>query len=111
MIILQLFSRRFVLRPLRLKCQAKHEYFQLVCETRITRLGGLKNTKDSVLYYHPSRSAKRALGAEGRRSPKASMPASTPVKIDATAAQVEIIIALPCFRPRVCIMGTINIIS
>ena len=45
----------------------------------------------------------RAFGAEGSLSPRASIPASTPVKIEATAAHVEIIIALPCFRPRVCI--------
>jgi len=50
----------------------------------------------------------RAFGAEGSRSPKASIPASTPVKIDATAAHVETIIALPCFRPRVCIWSSKN---
>lgn len=41
------------------------------------------------------------MGAEGSFSPKASIPASTPVTIDATAAHVETTIALPCFKPRV----------
>lgn len=53
--------------------------------------------------YHPRRSIRRAVGAEGRRSPSANMPASTPVTIEATAAQVDNTIALPCFKPRVCL--------
>ena len=55
--------------------------------------------------YHPSRSKIRATGAEGNRSPNASIPASTTVTIDTTAAHVEITIAIPCFRPRVCSKG------
>lgn len=51
--------------------------------------------------YHPSKSKRRGVGAEGSRSPKASIPASTAVTIDATAAHVETTIALPCFNPRV----------
>lgn len=56
-----------------------------------------------MLSYHPSRSERRAAGAEGNRSPKVSIPASTPVTIEATAAHVDTTIALPCFRPRVCL--------
>lgn len=53
--------------------------------------------------YHPRRSIRRAAGAEGNRSPSANMPARTPVTIEATAAQVDTTIALPCFKPRVCL--------
>lgn len=59
--------------------------------------------------YHPSRSERRAVGAEGNLSPKASMPASTPVTIDATAAHVDTMIALPCFKPLVYLMGIIQL--
>ena len=52
--------------------------------------------------YHPSRSDKRAVGADGNLSPKAIIPATTPVTIEATAAQVDTTIARPCFKPRVC---------
>lgn len=55
--------------------------------------------------YHPRRRVTRAPGAEGNRSPKANIPASTPVTIEATAAQVDTTIALPCFNPRVCFGG------
>lgn len=64
---------------------------KIICKTQL-----------NILCYHPRRSVKRAFGSEGSRSPKANIPARTPVKIDATAAQVETTIALPCFRPRVC---------
>lgn len=53
--------------------------------------------------YHPSKSQRRDVGAEGNRSPKANIPAKTPVTIDATAAHVDTTIALPCFKPRVCL--------
>lgn len=65
---------------------------------------------EHIIFYHPSRRSRRAFGAEGSLSPKATIPATTPVKIDATAAQVETIIARPCFRPLVCITEKINII-
>ena len=61
--------------------------------------------KKLLCSYHPRRREKRAAGAEGKRSPRASIPASTPVTIDATAAHVDKTIALPCFRPRVCSEG------
>lgn len=51
--------------------------------------------------YHPTKRENRAIGAEGSFSPKASIPASTPVTIDATAAHVDTTIALPCFKPCV----------
>lgn len=60
--------------------------------------------------YHPSRSERRAVGAEGNRSPNASIPESTPVTMDATAAHVDTTIALPCFRPRVCSKGTAQLV-
>lgn len=56
-----------------------------------------------LLSYHPNKSDIRASGAEGSCSPKASIPASTPVKIDATEAHVDTTIALPSFKPLVCL--------
>lgn len=47
------------------------------------------------------RSKSRPDGEEGNFSPRANIPATTPVTIDATAAQVDTTIALPCFSPRV----------
>lgn len=51
--------------------------------------------------YHPKRSKSRPDGEVGNFSPRANIPATTPVTIDATAAQVDTTIALPCFSPRV----------
>lgn len=77
-------------------------HFHLAFSFVLKEKSNQQNTKHDILYYHPRRSARRAFGSEGSRSPKANIPASTPVKIDATAAHVETTIALPCFRPRVC---------
>lgn len=70
---------------------------------RSTQKFCVKNRMSTI--YHPIRRERRATGAEGNRSPNASIPASTPVTIDATAAHVDITIALPCFKPRVCSQG------
>jgi hypothetical protein len=52
-------------------------------------------------YYHPSKRKSRPVGAVGRCSSSATIPAITPDTIDATDVHVDTTIALPCFRPRV----------
>ena len=52
--------------------------------------------------YHPSKRKNRAVGALGKCSSSAMMPATTPDTIDATDVHVDTTIALPCLSPRVC---------
>lgn len=62
-----------------------------------------KNTTQCEKYYHPSKTKKkRPVGAVGRCSSSATIPATTPDTIDATDVHGDTTIALPCFRPRVC---------
>lgn len=75
-------------------------YYQIL-QVEYRRYGHTSNSNKEN--YHPSKRENRAVGAEGSFSPNASIPASTPVTIDATAAHVDTTIALPCFKPCVCL--------
>jgi len=55
-----------------------------------------------IMKNHPSKRKNRAVGALGRCSSSAIMPATTPDTIDATDVHVDTTIALPCLSPRVC---------
>ncbi|GKC85978.1 hypothetical protein Tco_1141695, partial [Tanacetum coccineum] len=49
----------------------------------------------------------RDVGLSGNRSPRASIPASTPVTIEVTTAHVDTTTAQPCFNPRIIMVNII----
>uniref|UniRef100_A0A0A9E2Y9 Secreted protein n=1 Tax=Arundo donax TaxID=35708 RepID=A0A0A9E2Y9_ARUDO len=65
------------------------------------------NITPEIMKNHPSKRKRRAVGASGRCSSSATMPATTPDTIDATDVHVDTTIALPCLRPRVCMTKSI----